>query len=207
VVKQAVLGGIGAQLGGGKFANGAITGAFGYLFNETFHEEEKPGLSTAGKVGMGVGALAGGVVAAGCDFATFGGCVVANPGLVLGWAALGAAGGALAGELFSKASEQLAKNIAALTQTVKGNDDATHHIVAYKDPRAEGSRAILASVGMDINSGFNGINMNAYYHNRIHSNLYHATVYFSLLNSTSYTEVAAKLTLIKAQIKMGVFPF
>ena len=34
LVASAVLGGIGSVAGGGKFANGAITGAFGYLFNE-----------------------------------------------------------------------------------------------------------------------------------------------------------------------------
>lgn len=33
----AMAGGIGAELGGGKFANGAQTGAMGYLFNELMH--------------------------------------------------------------------------------------------------------------------------------------------------------------------------
>ena len=33
LVGSAVAGGIGAELGGGKFQNGAVTGAFGYLFN------------------------------------------------------------------------------------------------------------------------------------------------------------------------------
>lgn len=32
--KHAIIGGLGSVLGGGKFENGAITGAFGYLFNE-----------------------------------------------------------------------------------------------------------------------------------------------------------------------------
>jgi hypothetical protein len=36
-VKFAVLGGAGATLSGGKFANGALTGSFGYLFNEVGH--------------------------------------------------------------------------------------------------------------------------------------------------------------------------
>jgi hypothetical protein len=31
---SAVLGGLGSVAGGGKFANGAVTGAFGYLFNQ-----------------------------------------------------------------------------------------------------------------------------------------------------------------------------
>jgi RHS repeat-associated protein len=37
-VEHAVLGGLGSILGGGKFANGAATGAFGYLFNEVMHQ-------------------------------------------------------------------------------------------------------------------------------------------------------------------------
>lgn len=36
-MKAATLGGIGAKIGGGKFADGAVTGAFGYLFNECQH--------------------------------------------------------------------------------------------------------------------------------------------------------------------------
>jgi hypothetical protein len=37
-VKAAMLGGIGAKISGGKFADGATTGAFGYLFNYCMHE-------------------------------------------------------------------------------------------------------------------------------------------------------------------------
>jgi hypothetical protein len=33
-----VVGGVGAQVGGGSFANGAVTGAFGYLFNNQAEE-------------------------------------------------------------------------------------------------------------------------------------------------------------------------
>jgi hypothetical protein len=36
-IKGAMLGGIGSKLSGGKFADGATTGAFGYLFNELLH--------------------------------------------------------------------------------------------------------------------------------------------------------------------------
>ncbi|HEY5047032.1 MAG TPA: RHS repeat-associated core domain-containing protein, partial [Rhizomicrobium sp.] len=38
IVIQATAGGVGSILGGGKFANGAVTGAFGYLFNRAAHE-------------------------------------------------------------------------------------------------------------------------------------------------------------------------
>ncbi len=36
-IKSAVVGGLASKLGGGKFENGAITGAFGYLFNQAMH--------------------------------------------------------------------------------------------------------------------------------------------------------------------------
>lgn len=35
--QRAVVGGLGSALGGGKFENGAVTGAFGYLFNYCAH--------------------------------------------------------------------------------------------------------------------------------------------------------------------------
>ena len=37
LVANTVVGGLAAVAGGGKFENGAITGAFGYLFNSQFH--------------------------------------------------------------------------------------------------------------------------------------------------------------------------
>ncbi|MDT8997649.1 RHS repeat-associated core domain-containing protein, partial [Paucibacter sp. APW11] len=37
---SAVVGGTGAVLGGGRFSNGAVTGAFGYLFNELLHQHD-----------------------------------------------------------------------------------------------------------------------------------------------------------------------
>lgn len=47
-VESAILGGIGSELGGGKFQNGAITGAFGYLFNEASHPNTTPDPCSAG---------------------------------------------------------------------------------------------------------------------------------------------------------------
>jgi hypothetical protein len=38
VAANAVVGGLASVAGGGKFANGAVTGAFGYLFNELEHQ-------------------------------------------------------------------------------------------------------------------------------------------------------------------------
>jgi RHS repeat-associated protein len=38
LMQNMVVGGIGAELGGGQFANGAVTGAFGYLYNCAAHQ-------------------------------------------------------------------------------------------------------------------------------------------------------------------------
>jgi len=43
-VASATVGGVGSVLGGGKFENGAVTGAFGYLFNQAAHEGRQPGV-------------------------------------------------------------------------------------------------------------------------------------------------------------------
>lgn len=42
VAANAVVGGTAEELGGGKFANGAITGAFNMLFNDLMHQEDPP---------------------------------------------------------------------------------------------------------------------------------------------------------------------
>ncbi len=46
--KAMIVGGVGSVLGGGKFANGAVTGAFGYLFNECAHDACKRFLKQRG---------------------------------------------------------------------------------------------------------------------------------------------------------------
>ncbi len=49
VVSESITGGIGSVLGGGKFGNGAVTGAFGYLFNEMgAYAQEKEAEAAAG---------------------------------------------------------------------------------------------------------------------------------------------------------------
>lgn len=40
--KYAIVGGVASVLGGGKFQNGAMNGAFGYLFNKAAHLDEVP---------------------------------------------------------------------------------------------------------------------------------------------------------------------
>ncbi|VVM25157.1 hypothetical protein BSPWISOXPB_5128 [uncultured Gammaproteobacteria bacterium] len=42
--RDAVVGGTISVIGGGKFANGAQTGAFRYLFNEWTHDAQKPSI-------------------------------------------------------------------------------------------------------------------------------------------------------------------
>jgi RHS repeat-associated protein len=42
LVANSTLGGLASVAGGGKFANGAVTGAFGYLFNQAAHEGNDP---------------------------------------------------------------------------------------------------------------------------------------------------------------------
>jgi hypothetical protein len=50
VAASAVLGGTVDEIGGGKFANGAITGAYGMLFNEMQHDlKEKKAANSGGK--------------------------------------------------------------------------------------------------------------------------------------------------------------
>jgi RHS repeat-associated protein len=69
---SAASGGVGSMLGGGKFANGAITGAFGYLFNGALHpptpQQAREGWADLaalidpeqGMLGMGPGEILGG---------------------------------------------------------------------------------------------------------------------------------------------------
>lgn len=44
-----------------------------------------------------------------------------------------------------------------LEEVYNSKDSAAHHIVAENDSRAQRSRAILASVGIDIDDARNGI--------------------------------------------------
>lgn len=55
-VKASVIGGTASVLGGGKFANGAVTGAFSYDFNEVAHIPNLGGV-IAGDIGGGLRAL------------------------------------------------------------------------------------------------------------------------------------------------------
>lgn len=157
--------------------------------------------------GSSLGATAGVAVSGGCDVVTSGACIPANPGIVATGALIG---GVIGGEVvppFLASSRVLAQNISSATGVVKKQFEASHHIVAENDPRAKNSRAILARVNMDIDSAFNGMNMNSKYHARLHTNPYHAAVERALTGANSYAEVAARLSVIRLQINLGKFPF
>lgn len=49
-IKAAMLGGIGSKLSGGKFEDGAVTGAFGYLFNDAMKHGKDDLLKTKNKL-------------------------------------------------------------------------------------------------------------------------------------------------------------
>jgi hypothetical protein len=108
LVASAVLGGVGSVAGGGKFANGAVTGAFGYMFNAC-------GADPHGclKWGAGGGFTLGVIAAGGCDLGSYGACALANPGIV----AAATAGGTSFGAAIDRAWDQLNALINNATST------------------------------------------------------------------------------------------
>jgi RHS repeat-associated protein len=88
LVANAALGGGVAVLGGGKFENGAITGAFGYLFNAC------GGKNGCAALGGAIGTVIGVGTAGACDIGTTGACVAANWPLIGAVSAAGVATGA-----------------------------------------------------------------------------------------------------------------
>jgi hypothetical protein len=77
LIENAVLGGVASVSGGGKFANGAITSAFGYMFNASGADPHGC-LKWGASIGTGLGIVA----SAGCDLVTVGACVIGNPELL-----------------------------------------------------------------------------------------------------------------------------
>jgi RHS repeat-associated protein len=129
LVASAVLGGVGSVAGGGKFANGAITGAFGYLFNAC-------GADPNGcmKWGASIGTALGIVTSAGCDAGTALACSVANPAIVAGMAAAGAATGAAADAAFNASGSYVHGNSLdslRVTYVYELVDRSTEEIVKY----------------------------------------------------------------------------
>jgi RHS repeat-associated protein len=178
---------------------------------DVYDSGNRPGgdevIGTAGKVGAVAGGIAGAAAAVGCDIYSVGTCSLANPAIVAGGIAGGAAAGAAVGAMLSSGSALLAKNIVAATGIVKKEFEVSHHIVAENDRRASTARDILKQAGMDINSAFNGMTMSAKHHQGLHTDLYHISVAAALSGADSFGQVAARLTAIRAQIYMGIFPY
>lgn len=107
------IGGTASVLGGGKFANGAVTAAYSYAFNCLGHPETCAGMFTkAGAgIGAGVGAVSGMGLSVACDVATSGGCAPINPGIVAISAGEGAIGGAVAGAAVGGTVDSVVKRI------------------------------------------------------------------------------------------------
>jgi RHS repeat-associated protein len=103
-VASSVLGGLGSVAGGGKFANGAVAGAFGYLFNSAAHCEFGP-CDARGAIGDLVGPGRGGG-----DL---------NLGLGVGLAALGT----WFGTQINAISDGLASVFAAVRDMIPPSDD------------------------------------------------------------------------------------
>ena len=118
------------------------------------------------------------------------------------------------------ASRELAKNLQCKTDAyyqAKPDDRCVHahHIVPYADKRYFGaaeSRAILAQVGIDLNSAANGVWLDCERHMRMHNTpalaeAYYAKVYATLERVPRNREAVAKaLGAIRLSIESRTFP-
>lgn len=182
----AVVGGTASRIAGGKFENGAVTAAFGYLFNQ-MTQAARAGAATA----------AGGVAAAGPS-------VGERIALAVDQAA--ARVGDVVDYIFKSDSVVLARNMVQETDLSREPGQHAHHIVAANDPRADPARTVLGGVGMSINSAFNGVFLNPSQHAQIHTNVYYNAVNLGLTGATTYADVALRLTAMRAAIQAGMFP-
>jgi hypothetical protein len=129
----AIVGGTVSAIGGGKFGNGAITGAFGYLFNACGQDPQG-----CLKWGTAIGTAAGVGVAAGCNIGTAGACVLANPAIVASGTGVGIAAGALADTIGNvvNGNSWLSPNPTTVYQLVSNVDDSVwkYGITDQADP-------------------------------------------------------------------------
>lgn len=108
--------------------------------------------------------------------------------------------------IFKSDSLQLGQNLQAAGYE-RADSQHAHHIVASGAAAAAPARAVLARVGMDINSAFNGMFIDASYHSTLHTGRYYANVNLFLSGATTQADVAARLTLIRGMINTRTFPF
>jgi RHS repeat-associated protein len=185
LVAQAA-GGLAAEAAGGKFANGAQTAAYGYLFNQMAH---------AGRAAAGAGAGPGGA------------SVQAQNALAVKVDQFFSEIGDQLSYIFKSDSVILARNMAQDAGMSREAGQHAHHIVAAGAALAEPARLILASAGVDINSAFNGIFLDPSQHARIHTNVYYNAVNEVLRGSSGSVDVATRLTGMRVLINAGKFPF
>ncbi|MEZ5897876.1 MAG: hypothetical protein R3D51_00125 [Hyphomicrobiaceae bacterium] len=112
----AVAGGTASVLAGGKFANGAITGAFAQLYNA-----DGIGKSFAVGGGRALGAIFGGIVGTGtaglCTAGTYGACGTVTPGIIMTGVVGGAlVGGQTAGVIYDAVSNVLGGEVYSKTE-------------------------------------------------------------------------------------------
>jgi len=116
-MRNAVIGGVASVAGGGKFANGAITGAFGYMFNA----------ATGRFIGHGLGLIIGGV-----------GGIETGPADILVAMAFGHA----LGEIFSRIEDSIYDGIIYLrTDSAGGEYVGQASVDRYPDRQMEEQRA------------------------------------------------------------------
>jgi RHS repeat-associated protein len=113
----------------------------------------------------------------------------------------------LLGYIFKSDSVMLARNMARDLNQSREPGEHAHHIVAANEPLAEPARQVLANAGMDINSAFNGVFLDPSYHMHLHTNAYYQNVNLMLSGASSYTEVAARLTIVRGLLTTGTFPY
>lgn len=123
LITSMIVGGTGSVLGGGKFANGATTAAFGYIFNCLGHKESCTILF--GQYGAVAGAGLGVIASGACDVATDGVCVPANPEIVAQATSAGLVAGAAVGTAIGKinGNSWLSSDPNSVYQLVDANGD------------------------------------------------------------------------------------
>jgi RHS repeat-associated protein len=88
------------------------------------------GVSTSAKVGAVVGGAAAGLAAAGCDIYSLGGCAVANPAMVAGGIAGGAALGAVTGQQLDVTWTQFSRLLEKAANNTTGPTEIQYALVA-----------------------------------------------------------------------------
>jgi A nuclease family of the HNH/ENDO VII superfamily with conserved AHH len=109
--------------------------------------------------------------------------------------------------IFKSDSASLARNMALEDGLIRDKGEYAHHILAAGALAAQPARDILSAVGMNINSAFNGVLLNGSYHSSLHTTVYYTNVNEALAGAKTYEAVAARLTVSKAKLQAGTFPF